>query len=100
MGKTLFGRLTLKHRSLMVQSRYVSVGGGAKRGTPWRWTYTRTARGGIPVPRQGHPGHGLRAHLHAAKEINLSTVMAGQRFGVKEAGDGMWLVSFMTHDLG
>ena len=26
--------------------------------------------------------------------------MAGQRFGVKEAGDGMWLVSFMTHDLG
>ncbi len=34
------------------------------------------------------------------KKINISTVMAGQRLGIKEVDDGIWLVSFMHHDLG
>lgn len=34
------------------------------------------------------------------KKINLSTVLAGQRIGIKEVDDGIWLVSFMTYDLG
>ncbi|WP_218940417.1 IS481 family transposase [Denitrobaculum tricleocarpae] len=34
------------------------------------------------------------------KKINLSTVMAGQRVGIKEVDDGIWLVSFMNYDLG
>ena len=34
------------------------------------------------------------------KKINISTVMAGQRLGIKEVDDGIWLVSFMTYDLG
>jgi transposase InsO family protein len=34
------------------------------------------------------------------KKINISTVMAGQRLGVKEVEDGIWLVSFMQYDLG
>ena len=34
------------------------------------------------------------------KKINISTVMAGQRLGVKEVDDGIWLVTFMTYDLG
>ena len=34
------------------------------------------------------------------KKINISTVMAGQRLGIKEVDDGIWLVSFMQHDLG
>lgn len=34
------------------------------------------------------------------KKINISSVMAGQRLGVKEVDDGIWLVSFMTYDLG
>jgi transposase InsO family protein len=34
------------------------------------------------------------------KKINISTVMAGQRLGIKEVEDGIWLVSFMHHDLG
>ncbi len=29
------------------------------------------------------------------KEINISTVLAGQRLGIKEVNDGIWLVSFM-----
>lgn len=34
------------------------------------------------------------------KKINLSTVLAGQRVGIKQVDDGIWLVSFMAYDLG
>ncbi len=34
------------------------------------------------------------------KKINLSTVFAGQKIGVKEVSNGIWLVSFMKYDLG
>jgi transposase InsO family protein len=34
------------------------------------------------------------------KKINISTVMAGQKLGIKEVDDGIWLVTFMTYDLG
>lgn len=34
------------------------------------------------------------------KKINVSTVLAGQRLGIKEVDNGIWLVSFMTYDLG
>jgi transposase InsO family protein len=34
------------------------------------------------------------------KRINISTVLAGQRLGIKEVDDAIWLVSFMTYDLG
>jgi transposase InsO family protein len=34
------------------------------------------------------------------KRVNISTVLAGQRLGIKEVDDGIWLVSFLTYDLG
>ncbi|RWK15552.1 MAG: IS481 family transposase [Mesorhizobium sp.] len=34
------------------------------------------------------------------KRINISIVLAGQRLGIKEVDDGIWLVSFMHYDLG
>lgn len=34
------------------------------------------------------------------KRINVSTVLAGQRVGIKEVDDGIWIVSFMQYDLG
>jgi hypothetical protein len=34
------------------------------------------------------------------KKINLSTVLAGQRPGIKEVDDGIWLTSFIEYDLG
>ena len=34
------------------------------------------------------------------KKINISTVIAGQRLGIKEVDEGIWLVSFMHYDLG
>jgi hypothetical protein len=57
------------------------------------------------------PRHRNRAHqevlvtacgglcLHR-KRINISTVLAGQKLGIKEVDEGIWLVSFMHYDLG
>jgi transposase InsO family protein len=40
-----------------------------------------------------------RICLHR-KKINISTVLAGQKLGIKEVDDGIWIVSFMSYDLG
>jgi len=34
------------------------------------------------------------------RKINLSCVFAGQRVGIKEVSEKIWLVSFMKYDLG
>ena len=34
------------------------------------------------------------------KRVNISGVLAGQRLGIKEVDEGIWLVSFMSYDLG
>ena len=34
------------------------------------------------------------------KRLNISTVLAGQRLGIKEVDDDIWIVSFMHDDLG
>jgi hypothetical protein len=34
------------------------------------------------------------------KKINISTALAGQRLGIKEVDEGIWLVSFIDYDLG
>ena len=34
------------------------------------------------------------------KKINISNVLAGQRLGIKEVDEGIWLASFMRYDLG
>jgi hypothetical protein len=34
------------------------------------------------------------------KRVNISTVLAGQRVGIKEVDEGIWRVSFMHYDLG
>jgi hypothetical protein len=33
------------------------------------------------------------------KKINVSDVLAGQRLGIKKVDDGIWLVTFIDHDL-
>ena len=40
-----------------------------------------------------------RLCLHR-KKVNISTVLAGQRVGIKEVDEGIWIVSFMQYDLG
>ena len=41
----------------------------------------------------------LKRGLHR-KKINISVVLAGQKLGIKEVDEGIWLVSFMHYDLG
>ena len=40
-----------------------------------------------------------RLCLHR-KRINISTVLAGQKLGIKEVDEGIWLASFMHDNLG
>lgn len=59
------------------------------------------------LPKLGYPWHDRdilvtacgRICMHR-KKINISTVLAGQKLGIKEVDDGIWLVSFMHYDLG
>lgn len=69
--------------------------------------YTPSARTYQGLPQISYPFHDKEALVTSCgricmhrKKINISTVMAGQRLGLKEVDDGIWLVSFMHYDLG
>ena len=69
--------------------------------------YTPSSTPYLGLPDLTYPLHD-REHLVTAcgricmhrKKINISTVLAGQKLGLKEVDDGIWLVSFMHYDLG
>jgi hypothetical protein len=69
--------------------------------------YTPSPRPYTGLPDLAYPLHDRdvlvtscgRICLHR-KKINVSTVFAGQRLGIKEVDDGIWIVSFMRYDLG
>ena len=69
--------------------------------------YTASPRPYQGLPAIAYPFHDRdvlvtacgRLCLHR-KKINISTVLAGQRLGIKEVDEGIWLVSFMHYDLG
>ena len=69
--------------------------------------YTASLRPYLGLPEIEYPFHDRdiiitncgRACLYR-KKINISTVLAGQKLGLKEVEDGIWLVSFMHYDLG
>jgi hypothetical protein len=42
----------------------------------------------------------MRTALPQPQEVDISTVPAGQRLGIKDVDEGIWLVSFMRYDLG
>ena len=58
----------------------------------------RNARRARPKP--GALERGWRRLCLHRKRINISTVLAGQRLGIEEVDEGIWLVSFMHYDLG
>lgn len=69
--------------------------------------YMTSARSYQGLPEVDYPLHDRDVLVTACgricmhrKKINISTVMAGQRFGIKEVDDAIWLVSFMAYDLG
>jgi hypothetical protein len=69
--------------------------------------YAPSSRAYDGLPQLDYPFHDRdilvtacgRICMHR-KKINISTVLAGQRLGIKEVDEGIWLVSFMTYDLG
>ena len=69
--------------------------------------YTASLRPYNGLPELQYPWHDRdilvtacgRICMHR-KKINVSTVLAGQKLGIKEVDDGIWLVSFMQYDLG
>jgi transposase InsO family protein len=69
--------------------------------------YSPASRPYAGLPELDYPLHD-RQHIVTAcgricmhrKKINISTVLAGQKVGLKEVDEGIWLVSFMHYDLG
>lgn len=69
--------------------------------------YSASTRAYQGLPQVDYPFHDRdvlvtscgRICMHR-KKINISVVMAGQKLGIKEVDDGIWLVSFMRYDLG
>jgi transposase InsO family protein len=59
------------------------------------------------LPELAYPFHDQELMITACgriclhrKKIHISTVLGGQRIGIKEVDDGIWIVSFMRYDLG
>jgi transposase InsO family protein len=69
--------------------------------------YSPSPRPYLGLPELTYPLHDRDALVTACgricmhrKKINLSYVLAGQRVGIKEVDEGIWIVSFMHYDLG
>jgi hypothetical protein len=69
--------------------------------------YTPSARAYDGLPEVEYPFHDRNVLVTACgricmhrKKVNISTVMAGQRLGIKEVDEAIWLVSLMHYDLG
>ncbi len=69
--------------------------------------YTPSSRPYDGLPDLAYPLHDRDVLVTACgricmhrKRVNISTVLAGQRLGIKEVDEGIWLVSFMSYDLG
>jgi hypothetical protein len=69
--------------------------------------YTASVRAYDGLPDVEYPFHDRDVLVTACgricmhrKKVNISTVMAGQRLGIKEVDEAIWLVSFMHYDLG
>jgi integrase-like protein len=69
--------------------------------------YTASTRRYDGLPELTYPFHDRDILVTACgrlcqhrKRINISTVLAGQKLGIKEVDDGIWLASFMHYDLG
>ena len=69
--------------------------------------YAPSSRSYSGLPELDYPLHDRQSLVTACgricmhrKKINISTVLAGQKLGLKEVDDGIWLVTFMQYDLG
>jgi len=72
-----------------------------------REVYSPSPRPYLGLPDLSYPLHDRDALVTACgricmhrKKISISYVLAGQRVGIKEVDDDIWIVSFMHYDLG
>jgi transposase InsO family protein len=70
-------------------------------------SYSPSPRPYRGLPELSYPLHDREVMVTACgriclhrKRVNLSHVFAGQRLGIKEVDEGIWIVSFMHYDLG
>ena len=70
-------------------------------------SYAPSPRPYVGLPDLTYPLHDRDALVTACgricmhrKKISISYTLAGQRVGIKEVDDGIWIVSFMHYDLG
>jgi putative transposase len=68
--------------------------------------YVRSPRPYRGISELEYPFHDWTAivttcgRCYEKRKVNLSTVFAGQKVGVSQVGEHIWLVSFMDYDLG
>lgn len=69
--------------------------------------YKPAEREYVGLPELSYPLHDLEIDITACgriclyrKKINISVVLAGQRVGLREVDEDIWLVTFMHYDLG
>jgi transposase InsO family protein len=69
--------------------------------------YSASSRPYRGLPEIAYPLHDREVLVTACgriclhrKRVNISGVLAGQKLGIKEVDDGIWLVSFLDYDLG
>ena len=60
----------------------------------------RPARARISLPRPRHHRRPQRHHWPHGRAVIISTVFEGQKLGLREVENDVWLVSFMHYDLG
>ena len=72
---------------------------------PQRYVAPPTAYRGLP--ELSYPLHDRDLMVTACgricmhrKRINISTVLSGQRVGIQEVDEGIWIVSYIHYDLG
>jgi transposase InsO family protein len=69
--------------------------------------YSASSRNYRGLPEIAYPLHDREVLVTACgricmhrKRVNISGVLAGQKLGIKEVDEGIWLVSFLDYDLG
>lgn len=69
--------------------------------------YSASTRTYLGLPQVDYPFHDKDVLVTSCghicmhrKKIKISVIMAGQKLGIKEVDDGIWLGSFMRYNLG
>lgn len=86
----------------------ISTHSGPTRGSTCRCRPNTIAQGPTTgLPEIDYPFHDKSVTVTACgricvrrKKVNRSTVFAGQKVGIKQIDDTLWLASFMAYDLG